>query len=144
MKVLNNQRLDRIKVAMRIYFYKMALAVCHGTRIVRASTWFPPTSRFTLQSLWSVTHKAQQGLPRVGCAQSRPHSLRGKPWPFWVVRSWHGARAHLSCKMTCSVTSELPRLGVSIPDYPTPKYNSSKIKIDSSGKLWTPYYLISK
>ena len=33
-KFLNSQCFDRIKVAVRIYFYKMALAVCHRTGIV--------------------------------------------------------------------------------------------------------------
>lgn len=64
-KFLNSQCFDRIKVAVRIYFYKMALAVCHRTGIVRAGAGSPPTSWLTLHSLWSASYlQSRTGSPR--------------------------------------------------------------------------------
>ena len=125
-KVLNSQCFDRIKVAVRIYFYKMALAVCHRTGIVRAGAGSPPTSWLTLHSLWSASYlQSPTGCPR-GWLCPAPSRCD--------VRSTgsHGHSEELSrCQSPPVVQSDpqyhsqAPRVGVSILNYPTPSYNLS-------------------
>lgn len=140
--VLNSQCFDRIKVAVRIYFYKMALAVCHRTGIVRASAGSPPTSWLTLHSLWSASYFMGQGPTGVGCAQlpatvmSAPRGSHGHP------EGWHSTQA--ACRAEWPAVSS-PSYHVWVSAFSTTQHLATiKIKNKLSWKTRTPYSITSK